>query len=127
MFVLVRIVQSFVRGEWMVAFCQIKVPIFTVIVRRSFGVAGNNYATPLDRPSMRVVWPAADTGGRLHNSYITSKVNSRLAFANPVEGFDPGRIKVITAHGTVYLMGTVSRAEGSGREGKMSCSARRPR
>jgi osmotically-inducible protein OsmY len=59
------------------------------------------------------VMPAADTGGRLHNSYITSKVNSRLAFANPVEGFDPGRIKVITAHGTVYLMGTVSRGEGA--------------
>ena len=44
-------------GEWMVAFAQIKVPIFTVIARRSFGVAGNNYATPLARPSVRVAWP----------------------------------------------------------------------
>ena len=46
-------------GEWMVAFAQVKIPIFTVIARRSFGVAGNNYATPLARPSMRVAWPAA--------------------------------------------------------------------
>ena len=33
-------------GEWMVAFAQVTVPIFTVLMRRSFGVAGNNYATP---------------------------------------------------------------------------------
>ncbi len=33
-------------GEWMVAFAQVSVPIFTVLMRRSFGVAGNNYATP---------------------------------------------------------------------------------
>ena len=38
-------------GEWMVAFAQVSVPIFTVIMRRSFGVAGNNYATPQSRPS----------------------------------------------------------------------------
>ncbi|HET6473196.1 MAG TPA: carboxyl transferase domain-containing protein, partial [Pseudomonadales bacterium] len=50
-------------GEWMVAFAQASVPIFTVIMRRSFGVAGNNYATPRARPSMRVVWPSADVGG----------------------------------------------------------------
>ncbi|MBT6272900.1 MAG: ATP-grasp domain-containing protein [Chromatiales bacterium] len=50
-------------GEWMIAFAQVNVPIFTVIMRRSFGVAGNNYATPRAQPSMRVAWPAADTGG----------------------------------------------------------------
>ena len=50
-------------GEWMVAFAQVQVPIFTVLMRRSFGVAGNNYATPQARPSVRVVWPAADVGG----------------------------------------------------------------
>jgi acetyl-CoA carboxylase carboxyltransferase component len=33
-------------GEWMIAFAQVTMPIFTVIMRRSFGVAGNNYATP---------------------------------------------------------------------------------
>ena len=50
-------------GEWMVAFAQASIPIFTVIMRRSFGVAGNNYATPRARPSMRVAWPSADVGG----------------------------------------------------------------
>ena len=40
-------------GEWMVAFAQTTVPLFTVLMRRSFGVAGNNYATPRSEPSMR--------------------------------------------------------------------------
>ena len=47
-------------GEWMIAFAQVNVPVFTVLMRRSFGVAGNNYATPQSTPSMRVTWPAAD-------------------------------------------------------------------
>src|SRR5204862_4586894 len=50
-------------GEWMVAFAQVGVPIFTVLMRRSFGVAGNNFATPQSGASMRVAWPAADVGG----------------------------------------------------------------
>jgi acetyl-CoA carboxylase carboxyltransferase component len=47
----------------MIAFAQVSVPIFTVIMRRSFGVAGNNYATPRTGANARVVWPAADVGG----------------------------------------------------------------
>jgi acetyl-CoA carboxylase carboxyltransferase component len=47
----------------MVAFAQVAVPIFTVLMRRSFGVAGNNYATPRSAASVRVAWPAADVGG----------------------------------------------------------------
>ncbi len=58
------------------------------------------------------VMPAATAGGRLDNSYITSKANSVLTIANPVEGVDATRIKVITARKIVYLMGTVTRAEG---------------
>jgi osmotically-inducible protein OsmY len=57
------------------------------------------------------VMPAADTGGRFNNSYITTKVNSKLTTANPIEGFDATRIKVITARRHVYLMGTVTREE----------------
>jgi hypothetical protein len=41
-------------GEWMVAFAQVQIPIFTVLMRRSFGVAGNNYATPRSAASVRV-------------------------------------------------------------------------
>jgi acetyl/propionyl-CoA carboxylase alpha subunit/acetyl-CoA carboxylase carboxyltransferase component len=37
-------------GEWMIAFAQVSIPIFTVIMRRSFGVAGNNFATPRAAP-----------------------------------------------------------------------------
>lgn len=58
------------------------------------------------------VMSAADTSGKLHNSYVTSKINTKLLTSNPIEGSDTGRIKVITAHRIVYLMGTVSRAEG---------------
>lgn len=58
------------------------------------------------------VMPAASTSSRMHNSYITAKINGKLTTSNPLEGFDAGRIKVITAHGTVYLMGSVTRAEG---------------
>ncbi len=72
-------------GEWMVAFAQIQVPIFTVIMRRSFGVAGNNYATPLASPSMRVVWPAADVGGIPPEGGIEAAYKRQLAeAADPV-------------------------------------------
>jgi osmotically-inducible protein OsmY len=58
------------------------------------------------------VGPAADTGDRMNNSYMTSKVNSVLTKENPVVGFDATRIKVLTARKIVYLMGTVTRDEG---------------
>ena len=58
------------------------------------------------------VMPPADFSDKASNSYITSKVNARLALANPVEGREGGRIKVITARGIVYLMGSVTHEEG---------------
>jgi acetyl-CoA carboxylase carboxyltransferase component/biotin carboxyl carrier protein len=68
-------------GEWMVAFAQTKIPIFSVLMRRSFGVAGNNYATPRSRPSMRVVWPAADVGGIPPEGGIEAAYKRQLAEA----------------------------------------------
>ena len=68
-------------GEWMVAFAQVTVPIFTVVMRRSFGVAGNNYATPRSRPSMRVAWPAADVGGIPPEGGIEAAYKRQLAEA----------------------------------------------
>ncbi|WP_416208540.1 carboxyl transferase domain-containing protein [Fodinibius sp.] len=52
-------------GQWMIAFAQdTAVPIFTVIMRRSFGVSRQQLRTPpRAAPSVRVVWPAADAGG----------------------------------------------------------------
>ncbi len=72
-------------GEWMVAFSQVKIPIFTVVMRRSFGVAGNNYATPRSSPSMRVAWPAADAGGIPPEGGIEAAYRRQLAEADDPE------------------------------------------
>jgi acetyl-CoA carboxylase carboxyltransferase component len=72
-------------GEWMIAFAQVAVPIFTVLMRRSFGVAGNNFATPQSRPSVRVTWPAADVGGIPPEGGIEAAYKRQLAeAADPV-------------------------------------------
>jgi acetyl/propionyl-CoA carboxylase alpha subunit/acetyl-CoA carboxylase carboxyltransferase component len=75
-------------GEWMVAFAQVNVPIFTVLMRRSFGVAGNNYATPQSRPSVRVVWPSADVGGIPPEGGIEAAYKRQLA-----ESADPEALR----------------------------------
>ena len=74
-------------GQWMIAFAQATVPVFTVIMRRSFGVAGNNYATPRAQPSMRVVWPAADTGGIPPEGGIEAAYKRQLAEAEDPRAF----------------------------------------
>ena len=72
-------------GTWMVAFAQVRVPIFTVIMRRSFGVAGNNDATPRAVPSMRVSWPSADVGGIPPEGGIEAAYKRQLAeSADPI-------------------------------------------
>jgi acetyl-CoA carboxylase carboxyltransferase component len=72
-------------GEWMIAFAQAQVPIFTVIMRRSFGVAGNNFATPRSGVSARVAWPAADVGGIPPEGGIEAAYKRQLAeAADPV-------------------------------------------
>ncbi|MGB5757920.1 MAG: carboxyl transferase domain-containing protein, partial [Acidimicrobiales bacterium] len=72
-------------GEWMVAFAQVEVPIFTVLMRRSFGVAGNNYATPRASASVRVTWPAADVGGIPPEGGIEAAYKRQLAEAEDPE------------------------------------------
>jgi len=68
-------------GEWMIASAQATVPMFTVIMRRSFGVAGNNYATPRSGVSARVVWPGADVGGIPPEGGIEAAYRRQLAEA----------------------------------------------
>ena len=75
-------------GEWMIAFAQTEMPIFTVIMRRSFGVAGNNYATPRSGVSTRVVWPAADAGGIPPEGGIEAAYKRQLA-----EAADPAALR----------------------------------
>jgi acetyl-CoA carboxylase carboxyltransferase component len=65
----------------MIAFAQAEVPIYTVIMRRSFGVAGNNFATPRSGVSSRVVWPAADVGGIPPEGGIEAAYKRQLAEA----------------------------------------------
>jgi len=72
-------------AEWMVAFAQINVPIFTVLMRRVFGVAGINYAAPQERPSVRVTWPAADVGGIPPEGGIEAAYKRQLAEAEDPE------------------------------------------
>lgn len=45
---------------------------------------------------------------RLHDSWLTGKIKTRLAFSSNA---DAGRVKVITENGVVYLMGLLTRAE----------------
>ena len=68
-------------ATWMTAFAQASVPIYTVLMRRSFGVAGNNYATPRRQHSARVAWPAADVGGIPPEGGIEAAYKRQLAEA----------------------------------------------
>lgn len=47
---------------------------------------------------------------RSSDTWITSKVKTKMAAE---KGLDPFFVKVVTEHGTVYLMGIVSRAEAN--------------
>src|SRR4029077_10833796 len=68
-------------GEWMVAFAQAQGPLFSVLMRRSFGVARHHQATPTRRPNVRVTWPAADVGGIPPEGGIEAAYKRQLAEA----------------------------------------------
>jgi osmotically-inducible protein OsmY len=55
----------------------------------------------------------AGLGGKLDNSWLSTKVNSILIKENPLPGNDAARIKVVSSQNTVYLMGLVTREEGN--------------
>ena len=72
-------------GTWMIAWAQMTMPMFTVIMRRSFGVAGNNFAAPRAAVNPRVVWPAADVGGIPPEGGLEAAYKRQLAeAADPV-------------------------------------------
>jgi osmotically-inducible protein OsmY len=56
-----------------------------------------------------VVGPVTDLGSRSNDSLITSKVKARFVEAAK---FQINHVKVVTEHGTVYLMGIVRHDEG---------------
>lgn len=74
-------------AEWMLAFARVSVPIFTVILRRSFGVAGNNFAAPRSDADFRVIWPAADMGGIPPEGGIEAAYKRQLAQADDPVAF----------------------------------------
>jgi osmotically-inducible protein OsmY len=57
-----------------------------------------------------VVAPLSDLSARSNDTYITSKVKSRMIEANK---FAPNVVKVVTERSVVYLMGIVTRDEGN--------------
>ena len=57
-----------------------------------------------------VVAPNTDMSQRTNDTYITSKVKTRMIEANK---FPPNAVKVVTERGVVYLMGIVTRPEGA--------------
>ena len=54
----------------------------------------------------------AGFGGKLDNSWLSTKVNSILITKNPLPGNDASRVKVVSSQNIVYLMGIVTREEG---------------
>ena len=57
------------------------------------------------------VMPIPSLGDRAGDAALTASVKTSLLDITSLPGFDPGRVKVSTAHGNVYLMGLVSRRE----------------
>lgn len=57
-----------------------------------------------------VVVPNSDLSARTNDSFITSKVKGRFVEANK---FPPNAVKVVTERAVVYLMGIVSKQEGT--------------
>ncbi len=59
---------------------------------------------------LTVISPNSDMSARTNDSYITTKVKGRFIEANK---FPPNAVRVVTERAVVYLMGIVSKAEGS--------------
>jgi osmotically-inducible protein OsmY len=57
-----------------------------------------------------IVVPNSDLSARTNDSFITTKVKGRFVEANK---FPPNAVKVVTERAVVYLMGIVSRQEGT--------------
>ncbi len=98
-------------GEWMIAFAQVSMPIFTVIMRRSFGVAGNNYATPrvapLSASGVAVGRCRRHSTGRRHRSGVQTSARREFRSARAARRIDgahrkrarPGRSAVALSDG----------------------------
>lgn len=57
------------------------------------------------------VMPVAPVSQHAGDAALTARVKTALLDITSLPGFDPGRVKISTAHGNVYLMGLLSRRE----------------
>ena len=57
------------------------------------------------------VMPVAPVSPHAGDAALTARVKTALLDITSLPGFDPGRVKISTAHGNVYLMGLLSRRE----------------
>lgn len=57
------------------------------------------------------VMPLQSVGRTALDAALTARVKAALLDITSLPGFDPGRVKISTAHGNVYLMGLVSHKE----------------
>ena len=76
----------------------------------SVGILAKNTEKVRGVHNEMVVGPNSDLSARSNDTYITSKVKTRMIEANK---FPPNVVKVVTERGVVYLMGIVSKQEGN--------------
>lgn len=57
------------------------------------------------------VRPIPPFAGRAADAALTARAKAALLNITSLPGFDPGRVKISSAHGNVYLLGLVSRRE----------------
>ncbi|KAF5351148.1 hypothetical protein D9756_008256 [Leucocoprinus leucothites] len=67
------------------ALYQASVPIFTIIIRRAFGVAGSAFAEPDDGWGKRVAWPSGDWGSLPLEGGIEAAYKRQLDAAKSLE------------------------------------------
>jgi osmotically-inducible protein OsmY len=118
-----RVIDAIASSEQLDRSSHIKVEVYENVVllmgeaptEAARDLAGD-LAANVDRVERVVneieVMERAGVGGKFNNSWLTGKVNTALATENTLEGWDPHRIKVVSARNTVYLMGNVTRDEG---------------
>ena len=54
-----------------------------------------------------VIGPPSALSSRSNDTLLTTKVKAALLQINDIPDFDPSRVKVVTEHGVVYLLGLV--------------------
>lgn len=79
-------------------------------VRTALGNIAKNIEKVRGVNNEMVIGLLSDFSARSNDTYITSKVKSRMIEANK---FPPNAVKVVTERSVVYLMGLVSKDEGA--------------